>query len=110
MLPREFHSLGNVSVFSLLKATGYFELYDQISEADIGAALTRRPECVDAWMQYSEDKRTPSGWYFTSNDEGCYEVAYLANAYTRTNRVQYDDAIKACASFIKHEVESIRQA
>jgi len=31
-LPQTFHSLGNVSIFTLLKATGYFELHDEISE------------------------------------------------------------------------------
>jgi hypothetical protein len=38
-LPRTFHSLGNVSIFALLEATGYFKLHDQISEADIRAAF-----------------------------------------------------------------------
>lgn len=40
-LPRRFHSLGNVSMFSLLEVTGYFGLHEQVSEADIRAALVR---------------------------------------------------------------------
>lgn len=107
-LPQTFHSLGNVSIFALLKATGYFRLYDQISEEDIRAALLRCPECVKEWMQYAEDKRTSSGWYVTLNDEGCYETGYFTNARLRANRVQYDNAIDACAAFIKHEIEDIR--
>jgi hypothetical protein len=42
------------------------------------------------------------------NDEGCYETGYVPDAQTRTTRVQYDNAIDACAAFIKHEIESIQ--
>jgi hypothetical protein len=109
-LPRRFHSLGNVSMFSLLEATGYFELHDQISEGDIRAALLHCPECIEEWMQYSEDKRTSSGWYVTQDDEGCYETGYIADASTRTKRIQYESLVDACAFFIKHEIEEIRLA
>jgi hypothetical protein len=107
-LPREFYTSGNVSMSSLLEATGYFALHDQVSERDIRRALLACPECIQEWMQYSEDKRTPSGWYFTQNDEGCYETGYIADARTRTTRVQYEHATDGCAAFIKHEIESIR--
>jgi hypothetical protein len=107
-LPRKFHSQGAVSMFSLLQGTGYFGLHDQISEHDIREALLRCPECVQEWIQYAEDKRTSSGWYVTLNDEGCYETGYIVDARARTNRVQYENAIDACAVFIKHEIESIR--
>ena len=60
-LPRRFHSLGNVSMFSLLEVTGYFGLHEQVSEVDIRAFLVRCPECVQEWFQYSEDKRTSRG-------------------------------------------------
>ena len=109
-LPRRFHSLGNVSMFSLLEVTGYFGIHEQVSEADIRAALVRCPECVQEWFQYSEDKRTSSGWYLTENDEECYETGYIADVHTCTNRVQHDKAIDACAVFIKHELEDIRRA
>ena len=109
-LPRRFHSLGNVSMFSLLEVTGYFGLHEQVSEVDIRAFLVRCPECVQEWFQYSEDKRTSRGWYLTENDEECYETGFIADAHTRTNRVQHDNAIDACAVFIKHELEYIRRA
>jgi hypothetical protein len=108
-LPRQFHSPGNVSMFSLLEVTGYFGLHEQVSEADIRAALVRWPECVQEWFQYSEDKRTSSGWYLTENDGQCYETGYVVEAHTRTKRVQHDNAIDACAVFIKHELEDIRR-
>ncbi len=85
-LPRRFHSLGNVSMFSLLEVTGYFGLREQVSEADIRAALVGCPECIQKWFQYSEDKRTSSGWCLTENEGQCYETGYIADAHTRTNR------------------------
>ena len=108
-MPRRFHSLGNISIFSLLEETGYFELHDQVSESDIRVALLLDPECVQEWMQYCSDKRTSSGWFIRLNDEELYEVGYFdIKADHDTNRVQYKDAIDACAAFIKHEIESIR--
>jgi hypothetical protein len=109
-LPRRFYSLGNISMFSLLEVTGYFGIYEQVSEADIRAALVRHPECVQEWFHYSEDKRTSLGWYLTENDGQCYETGYIADAQTRTNRVQHDNTIGACAVFIQHELEDIRRA
>src|SRR5947207_3241491 len=76
-MPRRFHSLGNISIFSLLEETGYFELHDQVSESDIRVALLRDPECVQEWMQYCSDKRTSSGWFIRLNDEELYEVGYF---------------------------------
>ncbi len=108
-MPRRFHRLGNISIFSLLEATGYFELHDQVSESDIRVALLRDPECVQEWMQYCSDKRTSSGWYIRLNDEELYEIGYFdIKADHDTNRVQYENAIDACSAFIKHEIESIR--
>jgi hypothetical protein len=106
-LPGQFHSLGNVSMVSLLEATGYFVLHDQISEADIRAALVRCPECVQQWFQYSEDKRT-SGWYLTHNDEGCYEIGYVTQRGDCQQRVVYQERVDACAAFVKCEIEEIR--
>ena len=109
-MPRRFHSLGNISIFRLLEETGYFELYDRISEHDIRTALLCCSECVQEWIQYSEDKRSSSGWYLTLNDEGLYETAYfdIKAVPNTTDRVQYESAVDACAAFIKHEIESIR--
>ena len=110
MIPRARH-VRDMSIFALLKETGYFELHDQVSEGDIRNALACDPECVQEWFQYCEDKRTSSGWYIRLNDEDLYEIGYFdIKADHDTNRVQYENAIDACAAFIKHEIESIRSA
>jgi hypothetical protein len=108
-IPRKFHTR-DISIFDLLKETGYFELHDQVSESNIRDALTRDPECVQEWMQESEDQRCPAAWYFVLNEEGCYEVGYfdLKSDPNTSNRVQYDSAIDARAAFIMHNIEDMR--
>lgn len=107
-IPRKFHNR-DMSVFALLEATGYFGLHDQVSETDIREALARDPACVQEWMQYCSDKRTSSGWYIRFNNEQLYEIGFFdIKTDHDINRVQYENALDACAAFIKREIESIR--
>jgi hypothetical protein len=108
-IPRRMHS-EDKSPFALLEATGYFELHDQVSVSDIREVVSQNSECVQEGMQYSEDQRSSSAWYFTLNDERPYETGHfdIRSVPNDTNRVQYENAIDACAAFIKHEIESIR--
>jgi len=94
----------------LLKETKYFELHNEASVHDIRKALACDPVCVQEWMQYIDDQRCSSSWYFGLNDENLYEVGfYDSNADpARSNQVVYDNAMDACAAFIKHQIESIR--
>jgi len=99
------------SPFTLLRETGYFELHDQVSVNDIREAFTRDPACVQEWMQYVDDLRCSSSWYFDfDNDENQYEVGFfdIKTDPNRSHRVQYENATDACAAYIKHEIESIR--
>jgi hypothetical protein len=107
-LPRTFHSLGNISIFSLLEETGYLELHNQVSLSDIRNAFARDLACVQEWMQYIDDQRCSSSWYFLLNDEGLYEVYDSNTDPTRSNQVVYENAMDACAAFIKYQIESIR--
>lgn len=107
-IPRKFQTR-DMSIFDLLKETAYFEPHNQVSESDIRVALLRDSECVQEWMQYCSDKRSSSGWYIRLNDEELYEIGYFdIKADFDTNRMQYENAIDACAAFIKHEIEDIR--
>src|SRR6516225_1638772 len=111
-IPRRMHT-EDKSPFALLKETGYFGLHDQVSASDIREALTRDPACVQEWMQYVDDLRCPSSWYFdVDDDDNQYEVGFfdIKADPNRSNRVQYENATDACAAYIKHEIESIRTA
>jgi hypothetical protein len=107
-LPKSFHS-SDLSMYELLKQTGYFDVYNQVSEAGIYDTLVRYPECVDEWIAYSEDKRTSSGWYMKKKKDTLYEVGYISNTTDGNVATMYVDRIGACAAFIKHELEDIRK-
>lgn len=108
-LPSRFNSSGNdQSIYSLLQATGYFELYDQIQEDQILEALYDHLECADQWMKWSEDKRSASGWYFIQNEQGSYVVGYYPEQ-DDLETIEYIDKTEACALYIKREIEEIRK-
>lgn len=94
----------------MLKETGYFELHNEVSVGDVRNALASDPVCIQEWIQYIDDQRCSSSWYFALNDENLYEVGfYDSNSDpARTSQVMYDNAMDACAAFIKHQIESIR--
>jgi hypothetical protein len=106
-IPRKFEDLGNVSMYSLLSDSGYFEAHSQISESIIREALRAHPDMVDEWMRFSEDKRTNAGWYFRPTHRG-YEVGYFSRAPSSIRSAEYSDRTEACAVFIKNEIEEIR--
>ncbi len=107
LLPKNFSNLDNVSINSLLKASGYLENYSQISETDIRNEIVCNPDCIKEWFQFSEDKRTNKGWYLKKYN-GTYIVGYLTPTGDETQKQRYDKDIDACAAFIKREIEALR--
>ena len=108
-LPKQFYDENNISIYSLLKRSGYFDYYNQISEANIFDELTKYPECIDLWLNWSENKRSNSGWYLKENENGKYIVGYFP-AKENLNAIEYVDRTEACAVFIKREIEDIRKS
>lgn len=107
-VPRQFSEHGNITFYSLLKETGYFDVHDKVSVIAIRDALHTDSDRVIDWLQLSEDKRSNAGWYFRRSDEGDYEVGYFSLKTNDITSVKYSDSIEACAAFIKHEIEEVR--
>ena len=105
----KFYKLGNISIYSLLKESGYFELYNQISELEISVMLIQHSKCIDQWLSWSENKRNSSGWYFKQKEDGKYIVGYFPTKED-LKTTEYFEIIEACAAFIKREVEDIRKS
>lgn len=106
-IPHDFHKSNNISIYTLLKESGYFEIYSLVSVEDIRAALVSEPWCVEEWLIYSEDKRCNSGWYFIKTKKHKYFVGYYPSGDGLCTT--YDNHLDACAVFIKWEIEDIRQ-
>jgi hypothetical protein len=107
-LPKRF-SEENASIYYLLKGSGYFELHNQISEADIFEELTQHLEYIEQWLNLSENKRSCSGWYFKQKDSGKYVVGYFP-LKGNLKPTEYLNEVEACSAFIKREIEDIRNS
>lgn len=107
-LPKEFHNKRDVSIYSLLKESGYFEFYEYINETNTYNALTANQQCIDDWISWSEDKRSNSGWYLINTENETFIVGHMASD-SQFKTTEYFDRIEACAAFIKHEIEEIRK-
>ncbi len=106
-IPRKFHELKNISTFDLLKDSGYFQNFKNISKKSIYDVLKINSDCLNEWILYSEDKRTTSGYYFLKG-----WLFYIVGYYDPTKKNNYKklfiNKIKACADFIKEEIEETR--
>lgn len=102
-IPRRLHDM---SVYSLLMESGYFEVYSLISPDDIKEVLASELNCIDEWQTYSENKRCSSGWYFMKKEKHKYIVSYYP-PYKGACKI-YTTPLDACAAFIKKEIEDIR--
>jgi hypothetical protein len=105
-IPKKFKT-ANASIHSLLKYSGYFETHDLVTAEAIREALLEHPDYVDDWIQYSEDKRCSSGWFFRQKGPG-YEVGFFSSKDGYSQSTMYSDRLEACAAFIKKEMEEIR--
>ena len=107
-LPDKFYKVKNVSIYLLLKKTGYFETHIEVDEANILKYLVSHKECVNQWLCWSEDKRNSSSWYFNEIEVGKYIVGYFP-INEHFEPMEFSDIIEACTAFIKREVEDIRK-
>lgn len=93
----------------LLEASGYFELYEKITEDKIRDQLTQNPKLVQDWMDWSGDGRSGEGWYFKRNDDGFYALWFSCfEGDSTAYQIEYSDAIEACAAFVKRALEESR--
>ena len=108
-IPRQFYELQTVSVYTLLKKTGYFNSPAVLTEAVIAEALNDHPEFIEDWQGYSEDKRC-GGWFWGEHPRGGFFIGYLSEktGWETRKLKRYPDARSACAAFIRREVEGMK--
>lgn len=106
-IPCEYYSIQTTTFESLLKASGYFEIYSQINISDIIKAINLQAECIEHWLVWSADKRVNVGWYFKEGPLKKYIVGYYSSSEGFRNIIEYTNINEACAVFIKHEIEDV---
>lgn len=102
-LPIDFHAVGNRSLIQLLQECGYTANPDSITESDIGTCLSDHSDWCDAWISYSQDRRTNCGWVI-SDETGRFVVYYYPRG---KEKLRFNDKAVACAAFAIRELKSL---
>jgi len=87
----------------LIARTGYRDRWRSITVELLAEVLRQHPDWVDAWIQWSEDRRVSSGWYISGRDDAAFDVGN----YPTVPPVRYVDRTEACAVFVRCELASI---
>jgi len=109
-LTEEYYTRGDISFFDLLKETGYFVWYNEITVENILNELSEDSECIKEWLQWSEDTRSDSAWLFYKKENGTkYIVCFVSEARTKkSNITEYSNINEAGANYIKRAIEHTR--
>jgi hypothetical protein len=102
-LPIQFKGRGTVSVIQLVDESGYRAAAGSLTVDAVLTYLREHPHLIEAWLGYSEDKRTSSGWYVTERSSDNFEIGY----HPRGERISIAGRAPACAEFIVREIRSI---
>lgn len=107
-LARNFYRADNkLSMVDLFKQATSDNLLESIGMADIESCLRDCPECIAAWIKWSDNKRTNEGWTLKQLSLNQYRVAYFTSKMGLLKEEFYSDATQACVLFIKRELEEI---
>jgi hypothetical protein len=104
-LPVLFRSTGDRSMVDLLAISGYTPGLTPLTRDVLMVVLRVEPTLVDAWLTHSVDKRTPSGWYFSSEN-----TSSVVGFHPDGPRFTFADPIEACAEFILREVDGLAES
>jgi hypothetical protein len=92
------------SAYALAEESGFDSAYENIDIDDIKNYLKNHNNLIDAWQQWSWNKRT-TGYYLTLDKSPT--IGELNEDGKTIFTKDFDSAIDACAEFIYREVSSI---
>ncbi len=101
-IPVAFRRDPDATLRSLLEASGYERFRDQVTVAELQRCLATHPDLLEAWLAYSEGKQVKTGWYL----EGLV-VGYYQAGQGMMSRERFPDPARACAEFVKKEMDSL---
>lgn len=78
-----------------------------LNPAELERELRQRPELVDSWQRWDEDKRWSPSWYFSVENGRCL-VGYFSTDEAACKSTTFENRYQACAAFIICELEDYR--
>lgn len=108
-IPKDFHELGNKSKYQLVIDSGYVDKHEQITNEIITYVLTLKPYRIKEWVQWSEDQRVSEGWFLREDNKIWNIGAFSTKDGYKESLTQFPNLRKACANFIKLEIEYTRK-
>jgi hypothetical protein len=105
-LAGRYRSQEELSIYEMLKRSGYPERRGALTVEAIRKALARSPEHMSEWLDYSADKRSNAGWYLRSAN-GQFEIGSRRSDGSVAEQRRYSDLEEACGYFIFHELDQI---
>ena len=93
---------GGGSVAQLLSSAGVVDEPSLPPRSEFASYLSSRPELVESWLRWSQDKRVSSGWYFSPAPNG-FVVGYYPNG----PEMPFQDKVEACAEFVRREAGQV---
>jgi len=96
----------DLSIYEMLKRTGYPERRGALTIETIRKALAKSSEHLSEWLEYSADKRSSTGWYIRE-ENGRFEVGNVDSSGRLAEQRSYSDLVEACADFIQRELDQI---
>ena len=99
----DYQAMRTMSARELIARSGYRDRWSSITVALLADTLGEHPDWVDAWIQWSADKRVSSGWYITPCGQSAFDVGY----HPTKPPIRYSDRTQACAVFVRNELAEI---
>jgi hypothetical protein len=98
-LPVDYRA-ADISWRDLVARSGWSADPEPILGKQLAECLRDKPDLVDAWFSFSDDKRTTSGWYLQEDGRGGYVVGW----YPGSTQRRFANRVLACAEFICREL------
>lgn len=87
-----------LSLREALRRAAYREARTRFEEGDLLPLLQANPELVEAWLLYSEDKRTTGGWYVLRDGE-------VGRVGDLDSRLRFSTIEPAIAGYVVRELD-----
>ena len=96
----------NSSLIDLLKSSGYVQNPSAAMEQDLEEVFRAEPDLIDGWVILSSYKRTRYPWLLVPGSS--FDSDWIVMYPNGRRHRRFPDAFKACAFFVKQEIEGYR--